>query len=134
MPLRTGSTLGVLGLAVGGDVTPLSAPQAKCVWSPLLEGIDLVAASWKPYTSLAELVKNLLAQNSSHNRRTAALLAVKSGSRLGPTQPPDFRWDSHPSVFCLKLLAELPKTTSSSHVPVEGDVVDSDPLPSLLGG
>ena len=42
-------------------MTPLSAPQAKCIWSFLLKGIDLMAASWKPYTSLAELVENLLA-------------------------------------------------------------------------
>ena len=62
----TDSTLGVLGLAVGGDVTPLSAPQAKCVWPLLLKGIDLMPAPREPYTSLAKLVENLLAQDSSH--------------------------------------------------------------------
>ena len=58
---RADSTLRVLGLAVGGDMTPPSAPQAKCIWSLLLKGVDLMTALWEPYTSLAKLVEDLLA-------------------------------------------------------------------------
>ena len=61
MLLGTDSTLRSLGLvAVGGNMTPLTAPKAKCVWSLLLESIDLVAAPGEPNPSFAEKAKDFL--------------------------------------------------------------------------
>ena len=88
-------------------MTPLPTPQAQRIWSLLLEGIDLVAAPRESHTSLAELVKDLLAQDSSHHRRAATPLALESGPDPGPTQPPNLCRDPHPSVLRLKLLPKL---------------------------
>ena len=57
------------------------------------------------------------------------------GPNFGPAQPPDLSRNLHPAVFRLELLPE-PQQATVSHpprIPGEGDVVDSDPLPLLLG-
>ena len=63
MLLSTDSILGSLGLiAVGGDVTPPAAPEAKCIWPLLLKGIDPMTAPGEPDTTFAETTKDLLAR------------------------------------------------------------------------
>ena len=59
-PLRRSSTWS-LGLAVGGDMTPLPAPGAKHIWSHLLVGIDLVAAPREPNPTPTQAAKYRLA-------------------------------------------------------------------------
>ena len=62
MLLGADSTLGSLGLvAMGGDVAPLTAPKAKCVWSLFLKGVDLVAPPREPNIALAKSAEDLLA-------------------------------------------------------------------------
>ena len=131
--LGADGTLGPLGLvAVGSNVAPLPASKAKCVWS-LLKGVDLIAALREPNTSLAKSAKDLLAKDGSHHRRATTSISVEAGPGLSPTQPSDLCWDLYPSVLRLKLLPELLQTSTPPHIALEGDVVDTDPLPSLLG-
>ena len=115
---------------------PPTAPAAESIWPQcLLEGVDLVPASKRSDPTLAEAAKGRLPENRGHHRRDALLFLLEPGPDLGPAQPPDLSWNVHPAVFRLKLLPELDQATvpRPPHVAGERDVVNSDPLPLLLG-
>ena len=135
--LRTkGEPGGGCGQAVRGDMSPPTASSTKSVWPQgLLEGADLVPASEQSDSTLAEAAVGRLAENRGHNRRRAVPARLEAGPNLGPAQPPDLSWDVHPAIFRLELPPELQQTTVSrpSHIPSEGDAVDPDPPPLLLG-
>ena len=66
---RADSTPECLGLvAVGGDVTPLTASKAKRIWTLFLKRINIMPTPREPNTSLAEKAKDLLSQDGSHHR------------------------------------------------------------------
>lgn len=64
---------------------PGTTPTAEIVWLGPFEGTDLIAASEKPDSTIAEAIKGRLTQNCSQRRRGAALELLGGGSDLSPT-------------------------------------------------
>ena len=94
----------------------------------------LVVGDRSCHSTPAETAKGRLTQNRSHHRRCAVPLLLEEGSSLGPAQPPYLSGGANPTILLLELLPEPPQaTTLLPHIAGEGDFVDTDPPPLLLG-